>query len=146
MEKRGFQILGIEHIGLAPKAPDALSHLLGALLGLPFSGEELVPSQQTHTRFYGSGSEATGRLEILQAADGQGPIAVFLDKKGAGIHHIALQVDHIEAALSYLTQHGVELIDKQPRPGAHSSQIAFIHPRSSGGILIELVQNSISKI
>ncbi len=140
----GFKILGVEHIGLAPKNIADLRKILGSLLGLRFTGEELVPSQQTQTYFYES-EEMSPRLEVLEAAGGQGPIAAFLEKKGAGIHHIALRVDHLEAALAFLTQNGVELIDKQPRPGAHGSKIAFLHPRASGGILIELVETAPSK-
>lgn len=137
-----FKILGVEHIGLAPKESQVLCTFLAKMLGLEFTNEELVKSQETRTYFFDSGAP-TARLEVLEAsAPGIGPIASFLAKKGAGIHHIALRVDNLAAALSYLDAQGVELIDKQARPGAHSSKVAFIHPRACGGILIELVQTS----
>jgi len=135
-----FKILGVEHIGLAPKDAQILCNFLTKMLGLKFTNEELVKSQETRTFFFDSGADSP-RLEVLEASSpGLGPIASFLAKKGAGIHHIALRVDKLSAALSFLDAQGVELIDKQPRPGAHSSKVAFIHPRACGGILIELVE------
>lgn len=135
-----FKILGVEHIGLAPKESQVLCQFLGKMLGLKFTNEELVPSQQTRTYFFESGSNSS-HLEVLEASEpGLGPIASFLAKKGAGIHHIALRVDNLLAALSFLEAQGVELIDKQPRPGAHASKVAFIHPRACGGVLLELVE------
>ena len=137
-----FRILGVEHIGLAPKESQLLCKFLDKMLGLKFINQELVASQETRTFFFESGSSSS-RLEVLEASTpGLGPIASFLAKKGAGIHHIALRVDSIVAALSFLEAQGVELIDKQPRLGAHSSKVAFIHPRACGGILLELVELS----
>lgn len=135
-----FKILGVEHIGLAPKDSKVLCSFLEKNLGLKFTNEELVPSQQTRTFFFESG-EHPPRLEVLEASEpGLGPIASFLAKKGSGIHHIALRVDKLVPALAYLEAQGVELIDKAPRPGAHHSKVAFIHPRACAGILIELVE------
>lgn len=140
MIERGFKVLGIEHVAFAPKVTDDLRNFFSKNLGLVDQGSELVKSQQTQTYFFNSGS-AQSRLEILEAAEpGQGPVAAFLDKKGAGIHHLALRVDNIEAALSFLIKQGVKLIDQSPKPGAHGSKIAFIHPHATGGILIELVE------
>lgn len=135
-----FRILGVEHIGLAPKDSQVLCKFLSSMLGLKFTNEELVKSQETRTFFFESGADSS-RLEVLEASSpGLGPIASFLAKKGAGIHHIALRVDNLAAALAFLDAQGVELIDRQPRTGAHSSKVAFIHPRACAGILIELVQ------
>ena len=140
MPNANFAILGVEHIGLAPKDAGVLREFLEIVLGLPFTGEEVVASQNTKTSFFSTGSQ-DARLEILESApEGQGPIASFLQKKGGGIHHIALRVRGIEAALMFLQKKGVALIDTTPRPGAHGSRIAFIHPRSTGGILFELVE------
>lgn len=134
-----FKILGVEHIGLAPKDVEALQSFFEKSLKLSRDGEELVASQQTQTFFYSSGETQT-RLEILTPAGGKGPIANFLAKRGAGVHHIALELDHLEPALAYLKSQGIQLIDDKPRPGAHGSKVAFIHPHSTGGILIELVE------
>ena len=164
---RSFRILGINHLGLAPKdAAKARSFFTNAL-GLGFLGEELVKEQMTNTVMIDSvmidsvmidsgaiGSSPgapvtipTGRpmLEILENETGPdgpmpGPIAAFLAKKGSGIHHVALQVDHIENAIAWMKQSGVHLIDDAPRRGSHNTRIAFIHPESTGGLLVELVQ------
>lgn len=153
---RSFRILGINHLGLAPKdAAKARSFFTNAL-GLGFLGEELVKDQMTNTVMVDSahlGSDAesthipTGRpmLEILENETGPngpmpGPIAAFLAKKGSGIHHVALQVDNVDNAIAWLKQNGVRLIDETPRKGSHNTKIAFIHPESTGGLLVELVQ------
>ena len=137
-----FKILGVEHIGFAPKEAKVLCSFLKESLGMKFTDEDLVPSQQTRTFFFECEGTKYPRLEVLEAsAPGLGPIASFLAKKGAGIHHIALRVDNLVAALSFLESRGVELIDKAPREGAHASKVAFIHPRACGGVLIELVES-----
>lgn len=145
-----FRILGINHVGLAPKDPAAAAKFFRENLGLSFVGEEFVASQLTNTIMFSSAppsphSEAP-RLEILEAklgADGsEGPITKFLAKKGSGIHHIALSVDNLDAALSALKTRGVKMIDTSPRPGAHNTRIAFIHPEATGGLLVELVEES----
>ncbi len=139
-----FKVLGVEHIGLAPKDAKILCSFLSDNLGLKKTHEEVVPSQQTRTFFFES-SQTSAHLEVLEASSpGLGPIASFLEKKGAGIHHIALRVDNINAALNFLEARGVELIDKTPRPGAHESKVAFIHPRACAGVLLELVQTKTS--
>ncbi len=148
-----FRIIGINHLGLAPKDPTKARTFFTSVLGLGFLGEELVREQMTNTVMVDSahGSEGasipTGRpmLEILEnemGPDGPkpGPIAAFLEKKGSGIHHIALQVDNIEAALDYMKSKSVRMIDNTARNGSHATKIAFIHPESTGGLLVELVQ------
>ena len=135
-----FRILGIEHIGIAPKDPQSLNAFFQKQLGIQKTDEELVATQKTRTFFFQCGDSPT-HLEVLEpSSPGLGPIASFLEKKGAGIHHIALRVDKLSEALKHLASQGVELIDTSPRPGAHGSQVAFIHPRACSGILIELVQ------
>lgn len=148
-EGRSFRILGINHLGLAPKdATKARTFFMDAL-GLGFLGEELVREQMTNTVMvdsaHGTGPAAipTGRpmLEILENESGkEGPIAAFLAKKGSGIHHVALQVDNVENAIAWMKQKGVRLIDEAPRKGSHNTRIAFIHPEATGGLLVELVQ------
>lgn len=132
-----FQILGIDHIGFAPKDAHACLNFLHQTCGLPHTGQEQVPEQKVQVNMV---QVPHTRLELLQPIHETGPIAAFLQKKGGGIHHIALRVDSIDQALRYLQQQGVEMVDKEPRIGAEGSQIAFVHPRSAGGILIELVQ------
>lgn len=141
-----FKILGINHLGLAPKDPELTRTFLGTLLGLGHVGDELVTSQKTLTAMFNcdhSGAQKS-RLELLipSPAD-SGPIADFLAKRGGGIHHVALTVDNVAAAIADLSAKGVEMIDKTPRPGAHHTKIAFIHPRATGGLLIELVEEAL---
>jgi methylmalonyl-CoA/ethylmalonyl-CoA epimerase len=139
-----MKIVGINHLGLAAKDPVKARWFLAEVLKLPFLGEELVKEQKTNTIMFESsaGPAASGaRLEIVANQEGEeGPIKKFIDTKGGGIHHMALSVDNLDEALVELKAKGIELIDEKPRYGAHNSRIAFIHPRATGGILIELVQ------
>lgn len=141
-----FKILGINHVGLAPKDAAKARWFFETALGLPSLGDELVQDQQTLTTMIDSLSAAglrpaTPRLEILAPEDGTlGPIAKFLEKKGSGIHHVALNVTGIDAAIARLTGLGVRMIDAVPRRGAHNTKIAFAHPESTGGLLVELVE------
>ena len=140
-----LKILGVNHIGMAAKDAQQARWFFAEVLGLPFLGDELVKEQKTLTSMFGASGLAevkTPRLEILQQAEGedQGPIKAYLEKKGGGIHHIALTVEDIEAALDHLKAHQVKLIDSTPRPGAHKTRIAFVHPHATGGFLVELVQ------
>lgn len=159
---RSFRIIGINHLGLAPKDPSKARTFFTNVLGLGFLGEELVKEQMTNTVMIDSAMTnsaptdsatatsakiPTGRpmLEILENETGPdgpkpGPIAKFLAKKGSGIHHVALQVDNLDAALAYMQANGIQMIDSTPRPGSHNTRIAFIHPESTGGLLVELVQ------
>jgi methylmalonyl-CoA/ethylmalonyl-CoA epimerase len=146
-----WSIQGINHVGLAPKDPAKAKWFLGELLGLAHLGDELVGSQKTLTSmFHHDSSKAHTtkpdqgqRLEILEPApSGQGPIASFLEKKGSGIHHIALTVDNLDDLLSHLKGKSVRMIDETPREGAHRTRIAFVHPEATGGLLIEFVEES----
>lgn len=140
-----FSVLGINHLGLAPKDADKCRWFFGEVLGLMSLGEELVKEQKTLTLMYRSstaGFSAEPRLEALMPEMGttDSPIAKFLEKKGAGIHHLALTVDNVEAAIQDVVKKGVRMIDSVPRNGAHHTRIAFVHPESTGGILVEFVQ------
>lgn len=139
-----MRIRGINHIGIAAKDPVKAKWFFETILGLPFLGSELVPDQKTDTLMFQSGAGLNApeaRLEILVNQTGEeGPIKKFIDARGGGIHHIALQVDNIDEALEEMKRHDIELIDKMPRRGAHQTRIAFVHPRATGGILVELVQ------
>lgn len=144
MPTQTFRIYGVNHVGLAPKDPVKARWFFCEVLGIADLGAELVPSQQTHTRMLDPVGSKPGprfeRLEILASQDGQGPIAKFLEKKGSGIHHLALAVSDVAAAIAHCKKMGVKMVDDSPRPGAHNTSIAFVHPESTGGLLIELVQ------
>ena len=132
----------LDHIGIAVSdLAEALAFYRDAL-GLEVGAPEDVPSQRVRAHFIPLGADAHGSasLELLEATTEDSPIAKYVAKRGPGIHHLTLQVDDISAALAQLKSRGVRLIDETPRTGAHGSLIAFIHPSSTHGVLIELTQ------
>ncbi|MBC8256061.1 MAG: methylmalonyl-CoA epimerase [Candidatus Marinimicrobia bacterium] len=137
MPELPFKILGIEHVGIAVDNLNGISDVFGDLLGLELRSREKIDDQQVITDIYETGC---GKLEFLKATDENSPISRFIDKKGGGIHHLALIVDNIQSALDYLNENDVELIDKSPRIGAEGFKIAFLHPKSTGGVLVELCE------
>ena len=139
MSQRPFKILSIEHVGVAVESMEGISSIFSEVLGLEFSGSEEVADQQVITDIY---QIDNSKLEFLKATSKDSPISQFIDKKGSGMHHIALLVDHLQPALDYLKDQGVHLIDKKPRIGAEGLSIAFLHPKSTGGILIELCEKN----
>lgn len=127
----------IDHIGIAVASlADSLAFFRDAL-GLEVDAPEDIASQRVRAHFIQAG-EAT--LEILEPMADDSAIAKFVAKRGPGLHHVALRVDDIAAALAELKARGVRLIDEAPRPGAHGSLVAFIHPSSAHGVLVELKQ------
>ena len=130
-----MKIKRIAHIGIAVKDADASKIFYQDMLGLPVDREErlgelkiaFVPIGQTN-------------VELVQSTDPEGIMAKFIDKKGEGIHHLAFEVEDIDQALDELKAKGVPLVDQQARPGAHEARIAFLHPKGTNGVLIELVQ------
>jgi methylmalonyl-CoA/ethylmalonyl-CoA epimerase len=129
----------LDHIGIAVKdAQSALAFYRDAL-GLEVEASEEIASQHVRAHFVPVGGT---RLELLEATAPESPIAKHLEKRGPGLHHITLRVPDIGAVLAQLRARGVRLIDEAPRPGAEGSLIAFIHPGSTGGVLIELKQSS----
>ena len=137
MPKLPFKILGIEHVGIAVKDLNSISEIFGELLGLDLHRREKVDDQQVITDIYHAGKD---KLEFLKATSPDSPIAKFLGKRPEGMHHIALIVDDIQLALNYLNENDVQLIDSSPRKGAEGLQVAFIHPKSTGGVLVELCE------
>ena len=127
----------LDHIGIA------IDDLQGALafyrdaLGLDIAPAEEVPSQMVRAHFIALGGTA---IELLEATDADSPIARYLAKRGPGLHHVTLEVEDIRATLATLQARGVRLIDASPRPGAHGSLVAFVHPSSTQGVLVELKQ------
>ncbi len=137
----GFKILGVEHIGIALRKTSDIAKFLSILPGVEGSGEENIEDQGAMTDIYNT---ARGKIELLKATSDLSPIYKFLNKKGKGIHHIALEVDDIVTALKFLKENDIQLIDDKPRIGAEGFLIAFIHPYSTGGILFELCQKQTS--
>jgi methylmalonyl-CoA/ethylmalonyl-CoA epimerase len=127
----------LDHIGIAVANLDEALAFYRDALGLEIEAPEEVPSQRVRAHFVPVGESA---LELLEATAPDSPIAKFLAKRGPGLHHITLRVDDIHAALASLKARGVRLIDDVPRPGAHGSLVAFIHPASAQGVLVELKQ------
>jgi methylmalonyl-CoA epimerase len=127
----------LDHIGIAVKdLAEALKFYRDAL-GLEVEAPEEVSSQRVRAHFIPVGESA---IELLEATAEDSPIAKYVAKRGPGIHHLTLRVDDIRAALARLKEKGVRLIDEQPREGAHGSLVAFIHPASAHGVLVELKQ------
>ena len=127
----------LDHIGIAVASlADALAFYRDAL-GLEVETPEEVPSQRVRAHFIPAGESA---VELLEPTAEDSPIARFIAKRGPGLHHITLRVDDLVAALAELKARGVRLIDEAPRPGAHGSLVAFIHPASAHGVLVELKQ------
>jgi methylmalonyl-CoA/ethylmalonyl-CoA epimerase len=125
----------LDHIGIAvADLGEALAFYRDAL-GLEIEAPEEVASQRVRAHFIPAGPAA---LELLEATADDSPIAKYVAKRGPGLHHITLRVEDIRAALARLKEKGVRLIDEAPRPGAHGSLVAFIHPSSAHGVLVEL--------
>ena len=127
----------IDHIGIAVKSVKETSELLSNILGLKVAGEEIVEEQKVKVAFLPLGDS---ELELLESTSPEGPIARFIEKKGEGIQHIAFRVNNIEEVLEKLKKGGVRLIDEKPRYGAGGAKIAFLHPKSTNGILVELCE------
>jgi len=129
----------LDHIGIAVSNLDEALAFYRDALGLDVEAPEEVPSQRVRAHFIPAGQAA---LELLEATADDSPIAKYVATRGPGLHHITLRVDDIAAALAQLKARGVRLIDESPRPGAHGSLVAFIHPSSAHGVLVELTQPS----
>ncbi|MEI7811944.1 MAG: methylmalonyl-CoA epimerase [Ignavibacteria bacterium] len=127
----------IEHIGIAVKNLEASVKYYEDILGLKCYAVEEVTDQKVRTAFFMAGQT---KIELLESTSEEGPIAKFIGKKGEGIHHIAFAVTDIENALSEVESKGIQLIDKAPRKGAEGLSIAFLHPKSTSGVLTELCE------
>jgi len=129
----------IDHIGIAVRSIEKTSELLNNILGLKVAAEEIVEEQKVKVAFLPLGDS---ELELLESTSPEGPIARFIEKKGEGIQHIAFRVNNIEEVLEKLKKGGVRLIDEKPRYGAGGAKIAFLHPKSTNGILVELCERN----
>ena len=127
----------IDHIGIAVKNLDETLKFYEEVLGIKCIGTEVVEEQKVKTAFLPIGDT---EVELLEATDEDSPIAKFIEKRGEGIQHIAYRVDDIEKALEEVKAKGIRLIDEKPRKGAGGAKIAFLHPKSTYGVLIELCE------
>ena len=132
-----FKILGIEHVAIAVNDLEHPADLFGNLLGINHASTEEIHDQKVITDIFDTGS---GKVELLKATSHDSPITKFLEKRGPGVHHVAFRVDNLALALEELSEAGVTLVDTEPRIGAEGMLIAFLHPKSTSGVLVELCQ------
>ena len=127
----------IHHIGIAVRDIGEAGRFYGSVMELERLGEETVEGQKVRVAMFRCGES---RIELLEPTSPDSPVASFLEKRGPGIHHLALSTDDVARELERMKQAGVRLIDSEPRIGAGGHRIAFVHPRSTGGVLLELVE------
>ncbi len=132
-----MKVLKIDHLGIAVAGIAERKNFWTEVLGLSFAGSETVPEQKVTTAFLPVGES---EIELLESTTPDGPIAGYLEKRGEGIQHVAFRVENIEAALEELKAKGIRLIDDKPRRGAGGAKIAFLHPKATNGILVELCE------
>jgi methylmalonyl-CoA/ethylmalonyl-CoA epimerase len=128
----------ISHLGIAVRDLAASEKLFATLLGSSEVHHEVVEDQKVRIASFAVGDSI---IELTAPTDESSPISKFLDKRGEGIHHIAFEVDDVAAELERLKAEGMQLIDEAPRDGAHEMKIAFLHPKSTNGVLVELCQH-----
>lgn len=129
--------LPIDHVAIAVESIDAVLPVLELLAGSPASARERVESQNVDVVFVGQGA---ARIELIQPTTPDSTVARFLERRGPGLHHIAYRTSDIDAELARLSAAGVQLIDSKARIGAGGHRVAFLHPKSTGGVLVELVE------
>lgn len=134
-----MKILKIDHLGIAVNSIDQGKSFWSEILGLTLEGSETVSEQKVTTAFLPVGES---EVELLESTAPDGPVAKFIEKKGEGFQHVAFRVANIEEALAELKAKGVRLIDETPRKGAGGAKIAFLHPKSTNGVLVELCERS----
>ena len=132
-----FKVLGIEHLAIATKEFSPMMEAFQKAFGVQLEATEEVPQQKVKTAFLHLGGLP---IELLEPTSPDSPISKFLEKRGNGMHHLAVRVDNIEAAMAALKAKGFVFIDEKPRKGAHDCLTAFLHPKSFHGLLVELVQ------
>ncbi len=127
----------VDHIGIAVQNLEETLQFYTETLGIELHGTEIVEEQKVKVAFLPVGDT---EIELLESTEPDGPIAKFIEKKGEGIQHIALRVDNIEVAIEEMKAKGVKMIDEKPRYGAGGAKIAFCHPKSTKGVLVELTE------
>jgi len=129
--------IGVDHVGIAVKNLDEAVNVYCNILGFKLLKVHELAERKVKVAFFSTGGET--KIELLEPLGSDSPVAKFLESRGEGIHHIAVKVDDIEKALEKLREKGVMLVDEKPRIGAEGKKIAFVHPKSTKGVLIELV-------
>lgn len=133
-------VKAINHIGIAVNSI-AEQKPFYEQIGAQYEGEEVVADQKVKVAFFKVGAPGSEvRLELLEPTDPSSTVAAFIEKRGQGLHHVAYTVEDLESRIAELKAEGVRMIDETPRPGAHHTRIAFLHPKASGGVLTELCQ------
>ena len=127
----------INHIAVAVNNVEEAAKFYENVLGLKLSGVEVVTAQKTKVGFFKIGES---NIELVQPAQPDSPLVKFLETKGQGIHHICFEVEDVEAEVKAYLEKGATMVDQKPRPGAHHTKVAFVHPKSSSGVLIELCE------
>jgi len=127
----------IDHIGIAVSDLEKAISFYRDQIGLEFKGTEVVDEQKVKVAFFPVGES---KIELLESTEPSGPVGIFIEKKGEGIHHLSFRVTNIEEKLKELKEKGIALIDEKPRYGAGGAKIAFLHPKSTGGVLIEICE------
>ncbi|MCE5333389.1 MAG: methylmalonyl-CoA epimerase [Desulfobacteraceae bacterium] len=130
-----MKVLRVDHIGIAVNNIEEVKKLYSDILGLKHLGSETVAEQKVTTAFFPVGDT---EIELLESTAPDGPIGKFIEAKGPGVQHVAFRVENIEEALAELKAKGVRLIDEKPRRGAGGAKIAFLHPKATFGVLVEL--------
>tara|TARA_Y100000994_G_scaffold214148_1_gene189804 strand:+ start:35 stop:439 length:405 start_codon:yes stop_codon:yes gene_type:complete len=132
-----IKVLGVEHIGVALNKNEELSNLFKNIFNLEYLGSEVVEEQGVNTDIF---NVSNTKIELLESISKDSPISKYISKYGQGMHHIALIVEDIHSAIKYLIENNIEMIDTDPKIGVEGYQIAFIHPKSTPGLLIEICQ------
>jgi methylmalonyl-CoA/ethylmalonyl-CoA epimerase len=127
----------INHIAIGVNNLEEAAKFYQDVLGLALSGVEVVTAQKTKVGFFKIGES---NIELVQPAEPDSPLVKFLETKGPGIHHVCFEVDDVETEVKAFLDKGATMIDQKPRPGAHHTKVAFVHPKSSNGVLIELCE------
>ena len=134
-----MKILGIEHIGIAVNSIDKDAPFWKHILNLPHRGTEAVENQGVTTDIYDTGR---GKVELLEAMGSGTPLGKFLENRGAGIHHVCFEVDNITNVIKELKELNIQVLSNEPTIGAEGYKVVFIHPKSTGGVLVELAEKS----
>jgi len=131
-------IIGLDHVAIAVPDLEKSIKRFAEDFGLDFKGSEAVESAKTQTAFFPiSGTQ----IELVHPLNGEGPVQTYLDKKGGGLHHICFKSDDVQADMTRLTEKGYIFLSDEPKPGAHNTKVAFIHPKCTDGVLIEIAEH-----
>jgi methylmalonyl-CoA/ethylmalonyl-CoA epimerase len=136
-DREDLMIKRINHIAVAVNNIEEAAKFYQTILGLTLSGVEIVTAQKTKVGFFKIGES---NIELVQPAEPDSPLVKYLETRGQGIHHICFEVDNVEAEVKAFLEKGATMVDQKPRPGAHNTKVAFVHPKSSSGVLIELCE------